>query len=84
MSRRLAVVILLVLLLTVAAASIAYAAVVPHRHYLFDGQGEKAYIGPNFCDYSETDKGFELFHTRVHITNPSINAVGVHGEGCGD
>jgi hypothetical protein len=54
----------------------------PHRHYTVT-DGQKVYIGPNFCDNAATEQGFAAFHHKVHIAvRPSLNDVVVKSEGC--
>jgi hypothetical protein len=53
--------------------------VAPHRHYFIAGNGEKVYVGPDFCNIDATKNGFAQFHANVHI---SAIPVDVHGERC--
>ena len=38
-----------------------------HRHFTFAGDGEKVYVGPNYCDIQVNDRGFNAFHQKVHV-----------------
>ena len=49
-----------------------------HRHYILAGNGEKVYVGPNYCDIQVNDQGFTAFHQKVHV--PNIGTV--VSEGC--
>jgi hypothetical protein len=51
-----------------------------HRHYTVSASGEKAYIGPNFCDTTITDTGFASFHNNVHLAEPRLSHIS--GEEC--
>jgi hypothetical protein len=57
------------------AAANAPAPVPPHRHYKFAANGEKVYVGPNFCDVDAAAQGFYGFHAKVHVTDPGINDI---------
>jgi hypothetical protein len=65
-----------VLVVTVGvAAADAPPPVQPHRHYKFPANGEKVYVGPNFCDGEAAAQGFYGFHARVHVEDPGINDI---------
>jgi hypothetical protein len=51
------------------------APVCPHRHYKLTNDGEKVYIGPNFCSNAATAEGFSAFHYNVHLTDPGMNDI---------
>ena len=51
----------------------------PHRHYILV-DGAKVYVGPNFCEVSESIQGWTSFHYMVHLTDPGL--IDVSAEGC--
>jgi hypothetical protein len=51
-----------------------------HRHFFLDPNGNKVYVGPNFCEISASDQGFYGFHWEVHVKDPGL--VNVDSEGC--
>jgi len=51
-----------------------------HRHYRLAANGDKVYVGPNFCDVEAAAQGFYGFHAKVHLTDPGINDI--LSEGC--
>jgi hypothetical protein len=51
-----------------------------HRHYKFAANGDKVYVGPNFCDVDASAQGFYGFHQKVHVTDPGLNDI--LSEGC--
>lgn len=62
------------------AAADAPEPVPPHRHYKLAANGEKVYVGPNFCDIEAAAQGFYGFHHKVHATDPGVNDI--LSEGC--
>lgn len=51
-----------------------------HRHYILNGNGERVYVGPDFCNVDATEIGFAQYHARVHVTDPG--KVDVRATGC--
>ncbi len=65
-----------VLLVTVGvAAADAPPSVAPHRHFKYAANGEKVYVGPNFCDVEAAAQGFYGFHAKVHAQDPGVNDI---------
>ena len=50
-----------------------------HQHFI-TVNGEKVYVGPNFCEVDASAQGFSGFHHKVHLTDPGL--VNVNSEGC--
>ena len=52
-----------------------------HRHYFLAGNGEKVYIGPDICDISMSEQGWEAFHLKVHVATAGAK-LAVARENC--
>jgi hypothetical protein len=44
----------------------------PHRHYVISANGERIYLGPNFCENAPVAQGFAAFHHEVHLKDPGL------------
>jgi len=49
-----------------------------HRHYI-TVNGEKVYVGPNFCAVPANVTGWAAYHTQVHLTDPGLTDVSAEG-----
>jgi hypothetical protein len=47
----------------------------PHRHFTLKDDGEKVYVGPNFCANAATEQGWAAYHDKVHITAIGLDNV---------